>query len=129
MARPGIFHDLPAMVRALKRYRSMNSVVRVSLLAVAALSLSACAIFGGPADRALRKTPSFRAGYSDGCAAANNPSANYREGPPTDGAYSGDATYQRGWANGYQTCRPTGVAPGDSPYQPMQGATPPGVVH
>ncbi|HEY1836076.1 MAG: hypothetical protein WBQ17_09820 [Rhizomicrobium sp.] len=107
----------------------MNRLARVSIFGLAALSLSACAIFGGPADRALRKTPSFREGYADGCAAANNPSANYREGPSRDESlYSTDQVYRHGWANGYQTCRPTGVAPGDTPYQPMQGATP-GSVH
>jgi hypothetical protein len=108
----------------------MKFLARASVVCLMALSLSACVIFGGPADRALRNTPSYRAGYSDGCAAANNPSANYRDGPSADtGLYSTDQTYRHGWANGYQTCRPTGVAPGDTPYQPMQGATPPGVVH
>jgi hypothetical protein len=108
----------------------MNVLSRVCVLMVAALTLSACAIFGGPADRALRKTPSYRAGYSDGCAAANNPSANYREGPTADtGMYANDQTYRHGWANGYQTCRPVGVAPGDTPYMPNQGATPTGVIH
>jgi hypothetical protein len=108
----------------------MKPLVRVSILVVAALSLSACTLFGGPADRALRRTPSYRAGYADGCAAANNPSANYRDSPSADtGMYSTDQVYRHGWANGYQTCRPVGVAPGDTPYQPMQGATPPGAVH
>ena len=96
----------------------MNLLVRVAIVAVTALSLSACAIFGGPADRKLRNTPNYRAGYADGCAAANNPSANNREGPSADtGLYASDQTYRHGWANGYQTCKPTIVAPGDSPLQ------------
>ncbi len=108
----------------------MNSLLRVSILAAVTLSLGGCAIFGGPADRKLRNTPSFREGYADGCAAANNPSANYREGPSVDkGLYSTDQIYRHGWANGYQTCQPVGVAPGDSINQPMQGPTPPGAIH
>lgn len=105
----------------------MNSLVRASILALVTLSLGGCTLFGGPADRKLRNTPSFREGYSDGCAAANNPSANFREGPSADtSSYASDPIYRRGWANGYQVCQPTGVAPGDTPYQPMQGPTPPG---
>jgi hypothetical protein len=108
----------------------MTSLFRASVVAALAIVLSACTLFGGPADRRLRHTPSYRAGYSDGCAAANNTSANYREGPGSDNSlYASDQVYRHGWANGYQTCRPTGVAPGDTPYQPMQGPTPPGVVH
>jgi hypothetical protein len=108
----------------------MTFLVRASVLLVAAISLASCAIFGGPADRAIRRSPSFQAGYADGCAAANNKSANFRDGPSADqGMYDTDQVYRHGWANGYQTCRPVGVPDGDSPYQPMQGATPPGVVH
>jgi hypothetical protein len=106
----------------------MNTLVRVSVLALASFALAGCALFlGGPADQKLRRTPSYQNGYDDGCAAANNPSANFREGPSTDNSmYASDPIYRRGWASGYQMCQPTGVAPGDSPYQPMQGPTPPG---
>lgn len=108
----------------------MNPLFRAFFVTALAAVLSGCALFGGPADRKLRHTPSFRAGYSDGCAAANNRSANYREGPSANsGLYSTDAIYRRGWANGYQSCQPTGVAPGDTPYQPMQGPTPSGIAH
>jgi hypothetical protein len=95
----------------------MNFPLRFSLVCAAALALSSCAIFGGPADRALRRTPSYQAGYADGCAAANNASANYREAPATDNRlYESDQTYRYGWGNGYQTCKPSGVgAPGDDP--------------
>jgi hypothetical protein len=109
----------------------MTNIFRASVVASLAIVLSACALFGGPEDRKLRNTPSFRAGYDDGCAAANNRSANFRDGPSADtNLYSTDALYRRGWANGYQTCQPTGVAPGDTPYQPMQGPTPnSGIAH
>jgi hypothetical protein len=103
----------------------MNWPLRVTIIACATLSLSACMLFGGPADRALRKTPSYREGYSDGCAAANNPSANYREGPSADNElYQTDKIYRRGWASGYQTCQPNGLPQGDTPYNPAQGPTP-----
>jgi hypothetical protein len=89
------------------------SVSKLATLALTALTLGGCTIFGGPADKALRRTPSFREGYTDGCAAANNPSANPRE--QQDNLGGTDRVYRRGWATGYQTCRATAVAPGDVP--------------
>jgi len=100
----------------------MSRTYTAATLALAAFTLGGCMIFGGPADKALRRTPAFREGYSDGCAAANNPSANPRETPTelTDT----DRVYRRGWASGYQSCRATSVAPGDAPYNPMTGGVP-----
>ena len=42
-----------------------------ALIGVAAITLSGCMVFGGPRDKALRRTPSFRQGYEDGCTAAS----------------------------------------------------------
>jgi len=84
-----------------------------------AATLGGCVLFGGPNDKALRRTPAFREGYSDGCAAANNPSANPRE-QPSD-LSDPDRLYRRGWASGYQTCRTTSIAPGDAISGPLPG--------
>jgi hypothetical protein len=98
------------------------SVSKLATLALAALTLGGCTIFGGPADKALRRTPSFRDGYADGCAAANNPSANPRE--QRENLTGEDRIYRRGWANGFQTCRATSVAPGDTPNSSTIGGPP-----
>lgn len=94
-------------------------IARIGVLVLAAVTLSGCMIFGGPADRALRRTPSYRAGYSDGCAAASSPSANPRDtqGPLSDE----DRAYRRGYAGGLMACRPTTVAPGDAPHRSPTG--------
>jgi hypothetical protein len=97
-------------------------VSRIAVLCLAGLTLGGCAVFGGPADRALRRTPSYRAGYDDGCAAANNPSANPRD--TQESLTDEDRLYRRGWAGGYQACRKTSVAPGDAPYKPLSGGIP-----
>lgn len=90
----------------------MTKAPKTSAILALSLTLSACAIFGGPADRALRKTPSYRDGYQDGCAAATDAYTNYRKGPLTDNAlYRTDQTYRTGWGNGYQACRTT-MTPG-----------------
>jgi len=81
--------------------------------------LAGCVLFPSAHDKAVRKSPSFQAGYSDGCAAATAQGSNYREGPYRDEAlYKSDQTYRAGWANGYQTCRSepgNGAPPGTNP--------------
>ena len=80
--------------------------VSVALTLVAASLVSGCIFFPSAKDKALRNTPSFKAGYGDGCAAASTQSSNYREGPYKDQAlYQSDQNYRAGWANGYQSCR------------------------
>jgi hypothetical protein len=93
--------------------------LRSGIVVLAALTLGGCTIFGGPADRALRRTPSYRAGYSDGCAAATGPSANPRDEPKA--LTDEDRNYRRGYAGGYASCKPTTVAPGDAPYRSPTG--------
>jgi hypothetical protein len=92
---------------------------RIVVVVLAALTLGGCMVFGGPADKALRRTPSYRAGYSDGCAAAAGPSANPRDQPAplTDE----DRAYRRGYSGGLLACKPTTVAPGDAPYRSPTG--------
>jgi hypothetical protein len=78
-------------------------------------AVSACGLFPSAAERAVQKSPNFRAGYSDGCAAASTTGANYREGAYRDEAlYKTSAAYRAGWGNGFSICRTeaTGAAPG-----------------
>jgi hypothetical protein len=91
---------------------------RAPILMLLAVTVSGCAIFGGPADKALRRTASYRDGYQDGCAAATDTYTNYRKGPLTDNSlYRTDQTYRTGWGNGFQTCRST-LTPGSRANEP-----------
>jgi|HubBroStandDraft_2_1064218.scaffolds.fasta_scaffold1064752_1 hypothetical protein len=101
-----------------------KTFVPVALVALVASLVSGCIFFPSAKDRALRNTPSFKEGYSDGCAAATTQSSNYREGPYKDQAlYQSDQAYRAGWGNGYQTCRSPqdlGQTPGANPVpQPL----------
>jgi hypothetical protein len=92
---------------------------RAALMGLVSVVAAGC-IFPSARDKALRRTPSFRAGYSDGCAAATAQGSNYREGPYRDEAlYQSDEAYRAGWSNGFGTCRP--AQPGNSP---LPGASP-----
>jgi len=78
---------------------------RAILLLVAAALLAGCGT--SAEDAALQKNPNFRAGYDDGCAAANTIGANPRESPsPRDEQlYNSDSAYHAGWGSGFSTCR------------------------
>jgi len=93
-------------------------------LASAAVALAGCA--DSKQDRALRSSPGFKEGYEDGCAAATNQGSDLRDRPVEDKELSdSDPNYRAGWRNGYQTCRPTNVAPGTSPGDnPLSGPAP-----
>jgi hypothetical protein len=98
----------------------MRLVSRVAAVSVLAASLGGCIFFSSPADQAVRRSPSFKDGYADGCAAAQEQGSNFRGSPVVDKTlYDTDKIYRAGWASGWQTCRPTerqpGAAPGDSP--------------
>jgi hypothetical protein len=91
-------------------------LARIVLMGMAATALTGCIFFPNRQDQAVRRSPSFQEGYSDGCAAATTPSSNYREGPLRDNAlYNTDSTYRAGWANGFQTCKPDQNAAGGMP--------------
>src|SRR4051794_33696304 len=75
------------------------------------LVLAGCGLFPNAQERAVQKSPNFRAGYSDGCAAASTTGANYREGAYRDEAmYKTSAAYRAGWGNGFSVCRGEGTA-------------------
>ncbi len=68
--------------------------------------LAGCGIFPSEQERAEQKSPSFRQGYSDGCAAASASPVNYRAELYRDEAqYKANRLYRAGWSNGYSTCR------------------------
>jgi hypothetical protein len=71
------------------------------------------------ADRALKKTPDYRAGYSDGCASAGTQGANPRDTAPLrdEEAYRTNRAYRTGWGTGFNGCRT---------YQPGGGMPAPG---
>ena len=92
---------------------------RIGVVFLAGLTLAGCGLLETPADRAVKRSPSFRAGYSDGCAAASSPSANPRD---AQASLAGeDKLYRRGYSAGLSSCRPTGVAPGSAPYDSRPG--------
>lgn len=87
------------------------------------LALAACA--GGKAD-----SPDFRAGYSDGCASANQEGgANKREDSiiRDEAAYRANKDYRSGWGRGFGACRvmTRPSSPGAGPFSTSPfGATP-----
>ena len=92
-----------------------------ALTFLSALALAACGLFPSAAERAVQKSPDFRAGYSDGCAAATATGANPREGPYRDEAlYRVSQPYRTGWGNGYSLCRREGV--GAEPSSPLDSS-------
>jgi hypothetical protein len=96
-----------------------KSLRHVAAMSFAAVVAAGCVLFPSARDKAMRHSPSFKEGYSDGCAAASTQASNYREGPYRDEAlYQSDETYRAGWSNGFQSCRPTpsnGTLPGGNP--------------
>ena len=88
---------------------------------IALLPLAGCGLFPSASERAVQKSPDFRAGYSDGCAAATATGANPREGPYRDPSlYKVSQAYRAGWGNGYSLCRREGV--GAEPNSPLDNS-------
>lgn len=71
------------------------------------LLLSACAAAGDSA------SPSYSAGFSDGCATASAEGATMAaRGPQRDQAlYAKDPDYRAGWISGHAACRTEGGPP------------------
>lgn len=90
------------------------------------LPLSACALFTSKQERALRRSPDYRAGYQDGCNSAWSPDANKRHDDTIvrdDQQYKDSKAYHQGWDRGLNTCRSTGYSGGALP-----GAVPSGPI-
>ena len=88
----------------------MRKLILTGLLPLCLFGLAACA---SPADRALRNSPEFKAGYSDGCASASLQGANPRQSGlmRDDAAYRANRAYRSGWGSGFGACREV-AAPG-----------------
>ena len=81
----------------------MRRIVVLLLL----LPLMACGLFMSGKERALRKSPDYRAGYQDGCNSAAPPGANKREEADKvrdEAAYKTNAAYRAGWNKGLNGC-------------------------
>ena len=59
------------------------------------------------ADRSLRNSPDFKAGYADGCASASQEAADRRDQRPVrdEALYAGNRAYHSGWGSGFGACR------------------------
>ena len=81
-------------------------MIRFCCLFSALLLLAGCET---AADRTLRKSPDFKAGYSDGCVSASDQGANPRaSGLVRDNAaFAGNKAYHAGWSSGFGACRAT----------------------
>lgn len=77
------------------------------------------------ADRALRNSPDFKAGYSDGCASAGTQGANPRDTELVrdEDAFRANRAYRVGWGTGFNACR-TYQPSGNMPPPPGQGPIP-----
>jgi hypothetical protein len=100
---------------------TVATVPRLAALALL-LALSGCA---SPADRAMRNSPDFKAGYSDGCASAGNEGANKRADDliRDEAAYRSNRAYHAGWGTGFNACRSYQPS-GNMPPPPGQGPIP-----
>ena len=76
------------------------------LAAVFALLLIACAPMGDQA------SPSYSAGFADGCATASaEGTALPRQPQRNEALYAKDRDYRAGWISGHATCRVEGGPP------------------
>lgn len=98
----------------------MRFVPRLSMLLLAGFVLSGCET---AADRAMKNSPDYKAGYSDGCASAGSPGANMRDSGRMrdEQAYQNNRGYNAGWDTGFHTC---GVSQSGGGMPPMPGQGP-----
>jgi hypothetical protein len=89
---------------------------------ISALALCGCE---SAQDRALRNSPDFKAGYSDGCASAGTQGANPRDTSLSrdEEAYRSNKAYRSGWGTGFNACRSYQPS-GNMPPPPGQGPIP-----
>jgi len=89
-------------------------MTRPTLLLLLLPLLGGCFLFESKATRAMRASPDYKAGYSDGCASAATVSANPRADTQVRDteAYGGNNAYRMGWNEGHGACRPLPANPG-----------------
>ena len=94
------------------------------------LPLSACALFPSKQERALRRSPDYKAGYQDGCNSAWSPDANKRHDDTIvrdDQMYQSSKAYHVGWDKGLNACRSanySGGVPSTVPSGPIPDQNP-----
>jgi hypothetical protein len=101
--------------------------MRPIVLLILLLPLSACGLFLSKQERALRRTPDYRAGYQDGCNSAWSPDANKRRDDTIvrdDQMYKDNKAYHKGWDMGLNACRTTGYSNGLPPSTIPSGPIP-----
>ena len=101
--------------------------MRAIIFLLMLLPLSACGLFPSKYERALRKTPDYKAGYQDGCNSARGPDANKRHDDTIvrdDQQYKDNKAYHLGWDKGLNTCRSTGYSGGALPGTVPSGPIP-----
>ncbi len=77
------------------------------LLPLLALLLTGCGLFNSRAERALKASPDYKAGYNDGCGSAGTQGANRREDSLNRDpeAFASNKAYHAGWNTGFNACR------------------------
>jgi hypothetical protein len=100
----------------------MSFIPRLAMLLLVGLALSGCE---SATDRAMKNSPDYKAGYSDGCASAGSRGANMRDSGRVrdEQAYQTDRAYGAGWDTGFNTCRDYQSSTGTPPL-PGQGPIP-----
>jgi hypothetical protein len=95
---------------------------RLAVLLLVGFALSGCE---SASDRAMRNSPDYKSGYSDGCASAGARGANMRDSGRMrdEQAYQTDRVYSAGWDTGFNTCRGY-QSPAGGPPLPGQGPIP-----
>ena len=93
---------------------------RLIVFLVLGVALASCE---SAADRTMRKSPDYKAGYSEGCASAGAPGANMRDTSRVrdEQAYRSNRAYNAGWDTGYHAC---GVSQSSRGMPPMPGQGP-----
>src|SRR6218665_2091891 len=78
-------------------------------LLLVSLTLTGCGLFMSKETRALRKSPDYRTGYTDGCNSGYGPDANRTADTMVrdEEMYRRNKAYRLGWHRGNNACRPT----------------------
>ena len=78
-------------------FMRINAIFRIAIV-LAAASLGRAASSSEPQGSRHTRSPSFKDGYADGCAAATTQGSDFRAGPERDEAiYKSDSVYRAGW--------------------------------
>lgn len=72
------------------------------------LVLAGCGLFESRASRALRASPDYKAGYSDGCGEAAASDARHDDSRRDDESYQSSRAYRAGYGAGRSACRNLG---------------------